>query len=139
MSFFNTRQALLKKLVDSAVVAETDINYENKSFDPTGKSLWLSVNLFPTTDEMLGKTSASRNLRRGFFQISVFVKKNEDNFDNVQLQTMDTLISEFKYGSQATFGGQVVDILESTVTSGSTNNSWYKRDITINYMTFATR
>lgn len=139
MSYYNTRQALLTKLTSAAIVPDSSIAYENKSFSPKNKLLWLSVNFFPVTDEMLGKTSASNNQREGFFQISVFVKKNATKFDNVQLQTVDSIISEFNYGSQATFGGQVVDIKESTVTTGRESEGWYQRDITIDYLTFASR
>jgi len=139
MSYLNTRQALLTKLINSAIVVSSDIAYENKSFNPGGKDLWLEVNFIPATDEILGKTSGSRNQREGIFQISVFVKKDADDFDVTLLTTIDSLLAEFSFNSQASLSGQVVDILTSTVNDGSENESWYKRDISINYLTFSSR
>lgn len=139
MSYLNTRQALLTKLINSAIVASSAIAYENKSFNPGGKDLWLAVNFLPATDEILGKTSGSRNQREGIFQISVFVKKDADDFDVTLLTTIDSLLTEFSFNSQASLSGQVVDILTSTVNEGSENESWHKRDISINYLTFSSR
>lgn len=139
MSYLKTQQALLTKLINSAIIPASDIAFENKSFNPSGKSLWVSVHFLPATDEPLGKTSASSNEHRGIFQISVFVKKNDANFDITLLTNIDLLITEFSYNSQEVLNGQVVDILETTVNNGSVNESWHKRDISINYLTFSTR
>ena len=139
MSYLNTSQALLTKLINSAIVVSSNISFENKNFNPTGKTLWLAVNFLPVTDEILGKSSGSRNQQEGVFQISVFIKKNADDFDVTLLTTIDSLLSEFSYNSQASLNGQVVDILSSTVNEGSDNESWHKRDISINYLTFSTR
>ncbi|MCP4493124.1 MAG: hypothetical protein GY820_38370 [Gammaproteobacteria bacterium] len=139
MSFFDTRQALLTKLITSAIVVEDNIAYENKSFNPSGKSLWLSCNFIPATNDMMGKSSASRNEQRGIFQISVFVKKNSENFDNDQLSMVDSLLTEFFYGSQASSSSQIVDILDTTVTEGRESESWFQRDLSVNYLTFSTR
>ena len=139
MSSYDTRNALLTKLISSAIVSEANIAYENKTFKPTGKTLWLSVHFLPATNDILGKTSGSKNEQRGIFQISVYVAKNAADFDNVQLQTVDSLLSEFIYNSQASSNGQIVDILEATVNVGSESESWFKRDLSINYLTFSTR
>lgn len=139
MSYLNTRQALLTKLINSAIVASSAIAFENKSFNPGGKDLWLAVNFLPVFSEILGKTAASRNEQRGIFQISVFVKKDADDFDITLLTIIDSLLSEFSFNSQASLSGQVVDILSSTVNEGSENESWHKRDISINYLTFSDR
>ena len=139
MSFLDTRQALITKLINSAIVPASSIAYENNSFNPTGKSLWLAATFLPTTSDILGKNSASSNEDRGIFQISVFVKKNAADFDITLLTTIDLIRSEFSYNSQSSLNGQVVDILESTLNDGSDNESWYKRDISINYLTFSTR
>jgi len=139
MSYLNTQNALLTKLINSEIVPSADISFENKSFNPTGKTLWLAVDFLPATDEMLGKNSGSRNQQEGIFQISVFIEKNADDFNVTLLTTIDSLLSEFSYNSQASLNGQVVDILTSTVNEGSENESWHKRDISINYLTFTSR
>ena len=139
MSYLDTRQALLTKLAAAALVPSTSIAYENKSFDPSGLSIWLSPFFIPATDGIMGKTSGSRNEHRGIFQVSVYVSKNATNFDSDQLDKIDDIISEFSYGSSATYSAQTVEVLESTVNGGRESESWYVRDISINYLTFSVR
>lgn len=67
------------------------------------------------------------------------IPKDDDAFDNLQLTTIDEIVSEFSYNSSITFDGQKVDILTSTVNEGRDNNSWHVRDISINYLTFSSR
>ena len=64
---------------------------------------------------------------------------NNDNYDNIQLQTVDSVLSAFQYNSQTVYNSQAVDILDSTVNNGTENESWFKRDISINYLTYSKR
>ena len=88
---------------------------------------------------MMGKSSASSNEDRGVFQVSVFTSLNNDDYDNAQLQTIDSVLSAFQYNSSTVYNDQKVDILDSTVNNGTENESWFKRDISINYLTFSIR
>lgn len=139
MSYHDTKQALITKLINSKAVPKTSIAYENESFNPTGKAIWLSAHFIPATSDMMGKNSASGTEQRGIFQISVYVRKNADNFDNDQLIKIDLILKTFKYNTRVSSNGQQVDILDSTVTPGLETESWFKRDISINYLTFSTR
>ena len=87
----------------------------------------------------MGKTSASGDEQRGVFQVSVFVSLNSGNYDLKQLQTIDSILSAFQYNSSTVYNNQKVDILDSTINNGTENESWFKRDISINYLTFSTR
>tara|TARA_R100000951_G_scaffold116409_1_gene128093 strand:- start:2172 stop:2597 length:426 start_codon:yes stop_codon:yes gene_type:complete len=141
MSYYNTKQALLTQLLGASIpnITSSDIMFENKDFDPKGKSLWLACYFIPATSEMMGKSTTSSNEDRGVWQISVFVSLNNDNYDNIQLQTVDSVLSAFQYNSQTVYNSQAVDILDSTVNNGTENESWFKRDISINYLTYSTR
>ncbi len=141
MSYYNTKQALLTQLLGASIpnITSSDIMFENKDFDPKGKSLWLACYFIPATSEMMGKSTTSSNEDRGVWQISVFVSLNNDNYDNAQLQTVDSVLSAFQYNSQTVYNSQAVDILDSTVNNGTENESWFKRDISINYLTYSTR
>jgi len=141
MSYYNTKQALLTQLLGASIpnITSSDIMFENKDFDPKGKSLWLACYFIPATSEMMGKSTTSSNEDRGVWQISVFVSLNNDNYDNIQLQTVDSVLSVFQYNSQTVYNSQAVDILDSTVNNGTENESWFKRDISINYLTYSTR
>lgn len=139
MSYFDLQQALLTKLVNSGIFSINDIAFENDAFDPSGKTIWCAINILPQTEESMGKSSSSSNDRRGVFQVSVYVEHDSDNFANDQLQKIDDVLSEFSYNSTQIFNGQTVQMLESNVTSGRTVDSWYVRDISINYLLFTAR
>lgn len=141
MSFLDTKQALIKKLIGGTYtgITASDIAYENNSFNPDGKSKYIATYFIPATTESTGKTSASGDEQRGIFQVSVFVKLLDGVLANDQLQIIDDIISEFQYGSTTVYNNQTVDILESTVNAGFENESWFKRDISIDYLTFSER
>ena len=141
MSYYDTKQALITQLVGASIagITSADIAFENKDFDPSGKSIWLSCYFIPATSEMMGKTSTSGNEDRGIFQVSVFVALNNNDYDNAQLQAVDSILSSFQYNSSTVYNGQKVSILSATVNNGTENESWFKRDVSINYLTFSTR
>lgn len=137
MSYLKTKQALIQQL--QTVVNFNDVASENKTFDPANKSLWYAAYFLPVSTEMMGKTPASSDEQRGIFQVSVFVSLNSDQFDNNQLQAIDDVLSGFLYNTSIVYNGQQVDVLSSTVNNGSESESWFQRDISINYLTFSER
>ena len=139
MSYYDTKQALTQKFVDAAILPNDSIAVENDQFISDGKNIYVALYFIPATSEMLGKTFASSNQDRGIFQASVFIKKNSGTYDNEQLQLIDNIISEFSYNSETTYNNQTVYILESTVNNGVENDAWFRRDVSINYLTFSTR
>ena len=141
MSYYKTKQALITQLVGASITGITvnDIAFENKDFDPSGKSIWLSCYFIPATSEMMGKTPTSGNEDRGIFQVSVFVALNNNDYDNAQLQAVDSILSSFQYNSSTVYNGQKVSILSATVNNGTENESWFKRDISVSYLTFSSR
>lgn len=137
MSYFDTRQALIQRLINTSITGITaaDISYENSDFDPKGKSKFIAGYFIPATSETTGKELAAIQERRGIFQISVYVKLDSGQSDTVQLQMIDDILSGFAYGSVEVYNGQTINILESTVNSGSENEAWFKRDVSITYLT----
>lgn len=139
MSYLDTKQALIQQLLTASGITNADIAFENKKFDPANKSFWLAAYFMPATTGILGKTSVSGDEQRGVFQVSVFTELNSTNFDNDQLTKIDTVLSAFQFGTSTVYNGQQVDILSSTVNNGTENESWFKRDISVNYLTFSER
>jgi len=137
MSYFDTRQALIQRLINTSITGITaaDISYENSDFDPKGKSKFIAGYFIPATSETTGKELAAIQERRGIFQVSVYVKLDSGQSDTAQLQMIDDILSGFAYGSAEVYNGQTINILESTVNSGSENEAWFKRDVSINYLT----
>ena len=138
MSYLDTKQALIQQLL-TAGINPSDIAFENKNFDPKNKSLWYSAYFIPASTDMMGKTQMSSDEHRGIFQVSVFVKLNSTTFDNTQLTAIDSVLSVFKYNTKTVYNTQTVSILSSTVNNGVETESWFQRDISINYLTFSTR
>lgn len=139
MSYLDTKQALIQQLINAAIVPTADIAFENKKFDPAGKSLWLAAYFIPASSETTGKTIGSSDEERGIFQVSVFVNLNAPDYDNAQLATIDAIRLAFPYTGQTSYNGQQVDILESTVNNGVESDAWFQRDISINYLTYSSR
>ena len=137
MSYLDTRNALVTQLL--TVVSADDLALSNDKFDPAGKSLWYDAFLIPATTDMMGKTIQSGDEQRGIFQVSVFIPINDGNSDLVQLQAIDSVLSGFLYNNRLVYNGQQVDVLSSDVNTGLENESWFKRDISINYLTFSER
>ena len=137
MSYLNARQALIQKLISISItgITSADISYENSGFNPSGKSKFIAGYFIPATSETTGKELAAMQERRGIFQVSVYVKLDSGDSDITQLQIVDSILSGFVYGAEAVYNGQTVSILESTINSGSENESWFKRDVSINYLT----
>lgn len=141
MSILDTKQALIQQLltVTSSLFDSNDVAHENANFNPEDKSAWVQPFFIPASTDMMGKTSDSGDEQRGIFQVSVFVKLNSGNYDNDQLQIVDDILSAFKYNTAMVYNNQQVDVLSSTVNTGASNDAWFKRDISINYLTFSTR
>ena len=139
MSYFSTKQALVEALINSAIFAADELGFENNVFDPDGKDIYAECYFIPADEVSLGKDASSSDDQRGIFQVSVFVKKNSGNFDNDQLVKIDELRNLFKYGSVLTYNTQKVNILESSLNNGTELESWFRRDLSINYSTFSER
>jgi hypothetical protein len=143
MSRLDTKQAFIDRLLNnlpSGVTAD-DVAFENQkpTFNPKGKNLWLDTHWQEASSGSLGKTQASGDEQRGFFQIDINTPLTNSNFDNELLGAIDELASAFRYGSTIVYNAQKVDILESTSPNSAENGAWYRRFITINYLTFSTR
>ena len=143
MSHFKIKQALINRLLSTSVTGLTvnDIAFENQDFDPTGKALWVQCFYLPQITSSTGKTLASSDEQEGAFQISVYVPNGgkTESYDNAQLQAIDEVMAGFRNTTSTVYNDQTVQILDSSVNGGSSNESWFKRDITINYLAFTTR
>lgn len=114
---------------------ESDVSYENREFDPSGLDRFVAVFYMPATVEALGKQKPSRDDWRGVFQVSIFVKLDANDYDNTQLQIADDLKSTFFVG--ATVGDAFIESAE--LNQGGTEDGWFKRDLSINYISYQTR
>ena len=137
MSYLDTKQALITQLLATPItgITSADIAFENNDFDPTSKSKYIAAYFIPATSDSTGKELNAGQEQRGIFQVTVFIKLNSGNYDNDQLQIIDDILAGFQYNSVTVYNAQTVSILESTVNSGSENESWFKRDISIDYLT----
>ena len=137
MSELNTKQALVQQLL--TVADSADVAFENKDFDPSGKPFWFACYYRNATEESTGKTLASSDQSFGFFQVTVYTERNLVNYDNLLLEKFDLIKSAFRNTTSVTHSGQKVDILETTSTDARPESGWFKKDLSINYMTFSAR
>jgi len=136
MSQLAIRNSLLTQVI-ATVNARLGLQlaYENKDFDTNGLGAWCSFHFNPATSESMGKTLTFVDDERGFIQVSVYVKLNAPDYDNQQLTIIDELKKDFYYGVTL----DNVNILEVTLNNGFIVQSYYKRDLTINYTSFQDR
>jgi hypothetical protein len=133
MSSLTLRNALIQG-VQSAIPG-TSIAYENAEFNPNQLSAFVAVFYMPATVEALGKQKPSSDDWRGVFQVSIFVKLNAIDYDNQQLQIADDLKSTFFVGAKV--GGVFIE--SAVLNDGGTEDGWFKRDLSINYISYQTR
>ena len=133
MSSITLRDSLLTGV--KGVVPIGNIATENTKFNPNALNYFVAVFYMPSTVEPLGKQKPSRDDWRGVFQVSIFVKLNAIDYDNQQLQIADDLKSTFFVG--ATVGDAFIESAE--LNQGSTEDGWFKRDLSINYISYQTR
>ena len=141
MSKLNIKQAFLSHLLSNLPTGITanDIAFENKKFKPKNKDAWLAVYMPANDKDPLGKTSSDFDDNRGFYQISVFIPINSNDFDNTQLQIIDELEQAFSYNTELVYNGQKVYITESQTTAGTESEAWFQRDLTLNYFSLSER
>ncbi len=141
MSQLDIKQAFLSHLLDNLPTGLTssDVTFENKLVDHSGKDLWLAAFYIPATSQPLGKTSKDFNDDRGFYQVSVFVPLNSENYDNVQLQAISEIESAFSYNTELVYNDTKVFITGSDTNAGVETDAWFQRDLTINFLTFTQR
>ena len=136
MSYLDTRQALITKLLATSItgITSADIAIENGDFKPFSKTKYIGAYFIPASSETTGKEAGAKQEQRGIFQVSIYIKLNGGTYELDQLTMVDEILTGFAYGSTATYNGETVSILESTPNSGSESEAWYKRDVSINYL-----
>ena len=141
MSQLDTKQAFLSQLINNLPTGLTtaDVAFENKKFNPANRDLWLAAYYIPATSDPLGKTSADFDDERGFYQVSVFVSLNSDDYDNRQLEAIDQIKSAFRYNTELVYNDQVVYVTSAETNAGVESEAWFQRDLTINFLTFTQR
>lgn len=151
MSALDTRQALITRFLATTVTGLTvdDIGVGGEFFDPTNKALWAMLSFMPASSQAIGKTTSDVNEDRGIFQVSLFVPANIVDSDITLLTAVDQVRAGFQYNGSTVYNGQTVTVLDANVSgggssgknAGQTNSvgAWYKRDISINYLTFSNR
>jgi len=116
MSDLKTLQALrtLLKTVVISGVTNDDISYLDppKAFDPANKKLWLDEAFVPASSETMGKTKASSDEDRGFYQVTVFTPLLGGDFGLSAAAAVDNIKTVFFNGESQVYQGQNVDILE---------------------------
>jgi len=143
MSRLKTKQAFLDHLLANLPtgITDDDVAFENQKppFRPKGKVLWLDTHIIEASSDTTGKDITDSDLQRGFFQVDVRVPLVDSMNDNQLMFTVDELASVFRFGTKLVYNGQTVSILNNDTSNSNEDGAWYRRMITINYLTISER
>ena len=131
MSEKATRDTLLNQLITS--FTDIEILYENRNKIPKGDE-FLEVFFIPAVNDSTGK-SVSSTQDEGIFQVTIAVKKGD--YDNRQLELVDRVYQAFSINSTLSYNGTYVDVTEYSTNAGRESDGFYKRDVSIGYLTFS--
>ena len=143
MSRLYTKQALLDRLLTNLPTGVTvdDIKFKNpwKAFETEGRDIWLKTHIVEASSDTTGKSRGDSDEQRGFFQIDVFIPRLGTDYDNKLYVATDEIATAFSFGTQLVYNGQVVNILDSTSPDSKEDGAWFRKMITINYLTISAR
>ena len=141
MSDYNILQALRGIYATASTTTSTNTAYIDppESFSPYGQHLWFDEMFIPATSESLGKTKQSSDSDRGIYQVTVYTPVDVGDYGKSMSDAVSAIKAVFYNGASNVYQGQKVDILEVTTQGQSENESWVRRVISINYLTFTTR
>lgn len=131
MSVLSIQKAFLTQL--KSEFPDVEILYENKNKKPKGGE-FLEAFLIPVSNESTGKASQSTQ-DEGIFQVTVAVSKGK--FDTRQLELVDRVFSAFGINTFLSYNSNTIEITEYSVNAGREVDGFYKRDVSINYLTFS--
>lgn len=132
MSQYATQQVLLDALI-AEFNGDVQILYENRKKDPATKE-YIECFFIPVTNESTGK-SGQGTQDEGIFQVTVAIRKGE--FENRQLQLIDRVQSAFGINTTLSYNSKDVYITSYSTNAGRESDGYYKRDISIEYLTFS--
>jgi len=141
MNDYNILQALRGIYVTSSTTTDTNTSYIDppEDFTPYGKSLWFDEGFIPATSDTLGKTKQSSDSDRGVYQITVYTPIDVGDYGKSMSDAVSAIKAVFYNGASNVYQDQKVDILKVTAQGQSENESWVRRIISINYLTFSSR
>lgn len=115
------------------------IAWENKEFNPTGKTLYIRPTHLPgeTVPETLGEANG-RDLNVGIYQVDIFAEAGKGKKDAINMA--DTIATRFKHGTKLTYNGVTVQIKHVNINPATNSkNGWYQLFVEIVYYSFTAR
>ena len=126
-AYYEIHQALTQSVIDLAL--GLPVAYENSNFDPEvdGGSQFIDLTTLFGEQEVISKDSVDES--PGIYQISVYTKSGVSV--KTALNTVDTILANYRHNDTFTNGAQTVYILNSSRNAGRNDNGWYIIDISI--------
>lgn len=139
MSFKDAKTALNQMVLEvlTAQGLEGDTQWENREFNPQGKVMWTSVEVFTDTPNVvtLGKGGSDRMVGYVSIMYSTATNKGTGELDDLVTQARQL----FPAGKSEVVNGTKVIITGVGSEAGSTVDSWFIRPLNIFYRTDLTR
>lgn len=132
MSQYATEQTLINALIDE-FGGDVQLMYENVNVEPKGED-FIEAFFIPVSNDSTGK-AASDTQDEGIFQVTVALRKGE--YQNRLLQLVDRVQNAFAVSSTLSYQGKDVYITSYSTNAGRESDGFYKRDVSIEYLTFS--
>jgi hypothetical protein len=114
-------------------LSASSISWENRVFNPVGKTPWAAVFVVPNTPQPVTLGNQGTDRGDGFMQIDLNIPFNTG--DSVLRTWEDAARAFFIVGSTFTQGGQIVRVLSCGMSQGRKVDNWFRKSLTIAYRT----
>jgi hypothetical protein len=135
MSALKIYQAFVNQFSTGSLLTGLGVAYENSSFTPTAGTAYAELRFFPNETGSL--SLKNKNETTGVF--SVILRYPIDSGAIVLKSKAQAIVDAFKPGSFVSYTGQRVDIVNSSVGSGVSEDGWFKQIVDIRFRAFSAR
>jgi hypothetical protein len=129
----------------NGIDAENDVVYDGQSLNSQlSKKKFIAIYFSPVDAPRTGKSIANSKQNEGFFQVSCYESRNdEDNnrqqFDTTLLNMVDSVQSVFDAVNNIEYNGQEVSITNVRANQLQYDNGYIKQDVTIDFLAYTAR
>jgi len=143
MSRDNTEKALYQHLIDNLPtgVSVADVAWKNpeEPFEPANRQMWIEPAVIESSSNTTGKAKSDSDIQKGYMQIDVYVPTKSSTYDAALTTAIDEISSAFKFGTELVYNNQKVSIQSNNSPNSEEDGPYYRRVITIKFLTVSTR
>ncbi|MCM8534226.1 MAG: DUF4128 domain-containing protein, partial [Lentisphaeraceae bacterium] len=120
-------QSIVAFLTANTIDSETQVQTENRDFDPSGNDLFIKLTYIPNRPEAVTAGTAGFDRLTGFYQIDFNIPLGEGVSRLRSLE--DSARSYFWSGRSISYGSAVMTITRAGFNTGQTVNGFHRRSL----------